>query len=296
MAKTREPAKVLLLGASGYIGRHALAAMDTSRTIGTYCNTPFDGGIYFDPTKMCVSDIIPSDAKIEHAVILFAQLGLDACKADLAASNEINVRGAVRAIADLMELGIKPVYTSSQAVFDGEKGGYTEDDVPVPCLVYGSQKYEVERYLSRNCDDYAILRLATVIGTELDDGTIVSSWINQVQRGEAIKGAYDQIFSPVHVDDVVKAIEATIQLDLSGLYQVAGPDTKSRLEMLQTFVETLGSDAKVVGCSIFDFNPLDNRPRDLSMSSKKFKEATGISFKTFRQCCEELAQKATLTR
>ena len=62
MAKNREPARVLLLGASGYIGRHAMAALDKSLTIGTYCNTPFDGGVYFDPTKMSVRDIIPSDA------------------------------------------------------------------------------------------------------------------------------------------------------------------------------------------------------------------------------------------
>ena len=81
-------------------------------------------------------------------------------------SYAINVQSTRRVIDDLVELGIKPVFTSSEYVFDGEQGNYVEDDPAIPSTVYGSQKLQIEQYLTDRCVDYAVLRLAKVYGSD----------------------------------------------------------------------------------------------------------------------------------
>ena len=98
-------------------------------------------------------------------------------------------------------------------------------------------------------------------------------------------------FSPVHIDDVVAAADATIRLDLSGIYHVANTEPWSRLGMLRALLSTLGAEAQVLECSIRDFDFLDHRPLDLSMDPSKIFEATGLQFKTVQACCQELSAR-----
>lgn len=283
--------KAIILGASSYIGKIACQAFGPDRSIGTYRSAPIPGGIYFDATQMRLTDIIGPELSVSHAVINYAETRIDACKADLARSQEVNVRSTKQVIDDLMDLGIKPVFISSEYVFDGEAGNYTEVDQPNPTTVYGSQKWKIERYLSERCDDYSILRLAKVFGTDPEDTTILSAWIKQIDAGEEIRCAKDQVFSPVHVDDVVAMTQATVDMNLKGVFHVSNSEPWSRLAMLQTLVEAMGAKAKIVECSIRDFDFLDNRPLDLSMSPGKMVATTGRTPKSVQACCEELLSK-----
>lgn len=282
---------ILLLGASGYIGRHIRQALEPAEVISTYCRNAIPGGVYFDATHMRLPEVLPVHSEISHALVVYAEADIDACKRDPERSYDINVLSTSRLIDDLIKLGIKPVFTSSEYVFDGERGNYREEDAAEPITVYGSQKVEVERYLADHCHDYAVLRLAKVFGTELKDSTILANWIKQIQRGEKIRCARDQVFSPVHVDDVVATIFATVRQDLSGIYNVGNPQAYSRLDMLRTLIDNLCVDVPVIECSIRDFDFLDQRPLNLSMDPRKVLESTGLEFRSVSSCCQELSRK-----
>ena len=265
--------------------------LGSSGVIGTHKSTPVPGSVYFDATKVRLPEILPPGSDISHAVILYAETRIDICKADLKRSYQINVGSTNRVIDDLTELGIKPIFLSSDWVFDGEKGNYEETDSPNPTTAYGSQKLEVEQYLSNHSKDYVILRSARVFGTDPEDGTILSRWYKQIQRGEEIRCAHDQIFSPIHVDDVVAVADAVVGLNLSGVFHVSNTECCSRLGFLRTFLNCLGTEARVVECSIRDFDFLDERPLDLSMAPKKIIDATGLEFKTINSCCQEFSSR-----
>ena len=266
-------------------------ALGTSKAIGTHRNNPVPGSLFFDATRMRLSEILPRDLEVSHALILYAETRIDACKADLERSYEINVRSTKSVLDELVQYGVKPIFLSSDQVFDGEKGNYTEEDDPNPITVYGSQKLEIEEYLTQHCDDFAVLRLAKVFGTDPEDGTILSNWLRQIRNSDEIRCARDQVFSPIRVDDVVAVINAVIRQNLSGLFHVSNTESCSRLEMLRTLLDCLGTDAHVVECSIRDFDFLDPRPLDLSMNPRKVMEATGLEFRTIRECCEELGSR-----
>ena len=279
---------ILVLGASSYVGRRIFRALGPSRAIGTYRSKPFPGGIYFDATEMRLADVLPEDSGISQALVVYAEADIDGCKRDQQRSYDINVVSTKRVIDDLIDLGVKPIFTSSEYVFDGEQGNYAEEDVPNPTTVYGSQKFEIERFLDKRCRDYAVLRLAKVFGTEPEDGTILPNWIRQIQKGEEIRCARDQVFSPVHVDDVVAASLAVADSGLSGIYHVANSQAYSRLDMLRVLLNSMGRDANVLECSLRDLSFLDHRPLDLSMNPGKILKTTGLEFRSVADCCDEL--------
>ena len=282
---------ILIIGASSYIGRQIYEFFGPSRALGTFNNNPVPAGIFFDARRMQLNDILPKDQSFTHALIMFAETGLDACKADQQRSHDLNVSSTKSVIEDLLQKGTKPIFFSSDYVFDGEKGGYTETDTPNPVTVYGSQKLEIERYLSQRCNHYTVLRLAKVFGTDPEDGTIFSTWLKQILENEEIWCARDQFFSPVHVDNVVAAAAAVIRLNLDGVYHIANSRPWNRVEMVNTLLGCLGMEAWVVECSIGDFNFLDNRPLDLSMKPAKLLEATGLELMDVRSCCETLVRR-----
>ncbi|MQF67096.1 sugar nucleotide-binding protein [SAR202 cluster bacterium AD-802-F09_MRT_200m] len=285
----------LILGASGYIGLKLLRALGPSQAIGTHNNNSAPGTVCFDATASSVENILAGLTSISHAYIVYAEADVDACKADIDRSRLINVESTKSVIDQLLERGIKPIFMSSEYVFDGELGNYSDDDAAQPTTVYGGQKQEIEQYLAKSGADYAVLRLAKVYGTDLEDHTILSGWARQIHSGEVIRCARDQVFSPVHVDDVVEASIASARLNLSGVFNVAGPEPTSRLNMLQVLLKHIEAKAEVDECSLNDFDFLDFRPLDLSMTPQKILKATGLSFRSVDSCCQELAQKLRKT-
>jgi len=277
----------LILGASGYVGKRLFSTLGSTEAVGTHNSNSVDGSVYFDATCMSLGDIFPDMSQFSHCFIVFAEADIDACKADLDRSLSINVTAMKKIIDELINREIKPIFFSSEYVFDGEKGDYSESDSTTPNTVYGSQKREIEQYLEDNCDDYAVLRLAKVYGTDPADHTILSGWARQIAKGDRIRCARDQVFSAIHLDDVVAASVATARLDLSGIFNIAGPNPYSRLKMLQALLSQMKTGADVVECGLSELTFLDNRPMDLSMRPDRIQLATGLKFRTVDDCCRE---------
>jgi dTDP-4-dehydrorhamnose reductase len=279
---------VLIVGASSFIGGHVARSYSPGEYLGTYNAHPVDHAVQFDATTMTLEDVLPAGCTFSHAVILFAEPDIDACKADVQRSHELNVRSAKAVIDSALRRGIKPVFMSSEQVFDGDCGGYSEEDTPAPITVYGEQKLEVEEYLARNAADYAVLRLAKVFGTDPADKTIFAGWLRQIHRGDSILCARDQVFSPIHVGDVVASTRAVVSGNLSGTFHLANPKSYSRLDMLKILMARGRLSAEVRECSFRDIAFLDNRARDVSMSPAKILNASGLTFRTIESCCDDL--------
>lgn len=79
----------------------------------------------------------------------------------------MNVKGT-RNIAKICDrIGAKIVYVSTDYVFGGEKGLYTEEDEPNPADYYALPKLEGERYVMEICKDYVIVRTSVLHGWHL---------------------------------------------------------------------------------------------------------------------------------
>jgi len=289
--------KVLILGASSFVGRHLFSRLGADNAIGTYCANSIEGGLHFDSTSMKLTEIIDDHSGISCAVVLMGDTNPETCAADKQRSRKLNVESIKSILKYLKQWRIKPIFTSSEFVFDGEKGNYQESDTPRPILTYGRQKLEIEEYLEDNFKDFAILRLSKVFGSDLGDRTIFSKWLDLIIKDSnvAIPCADDQVFSPIFVNDVVESIIRLIDRDSCGIFHLAGKMAFARIELLEMLLWQLNKyrrlKVKVIPRSIRDFNLLEKRPLDVSMRPEKLVKALGLRLSNTEDICQEIVKK-----
>lgn len=286
----------LIVGASGFVGTRLRAFLGPARAVATYHNRPFEGGVAFDATRDRLSDsILKRNPGLTHAFILHGITNIDACARDPAGTERVNVASIKNVIDELIAHGIKPVFFSSDAVFDGSRGLWTEQDPARPILTYGRHKVAIEEYLMRGSRPHLIVRLSKVITAGPGGGDMLAEWLDRLEQGAEIRCAADQIFSPVDVDDVIDACIRLAEGGHSGLFHVCCPKPVSRLGLLQALADEIRQfrklDARIVPCSIRDFDFAEPRPLDTSMSPAKLYATLGRSFDDLRRVCRDVAAR-----
>jgi len=290
-----ERGRLLVLGASGFVGRHLCARLGPARTVATSHSTPVPGGVRFDAGTMRLRDTLLRGAHgFDAAFLLHGRTKIDDCARDPEGTAQVNVAGMIRAIDDLQEAGVKPVYASTDAVFDGSRGGWTEDDLPNPILTYGRQKAAVEAHLRGRPPPWIVARLSKVVGADDATHSLLGEWLRQIEADETIRCATDLVFTPAHVEDVTAALIRLAEEDFAGVFNVCGPQSMTRLELLEILVEEIRRyrdvRPRIVPCSIRDFPFLEPRPLDGSMLPDKLYRALGAPFRGMRSVCAALAR------
>jgi len=287
--------KYLIIGASGFIGRELYAALGPERAVATYRSRAFPGGVRFDPLTMRLSDsILRGPHGFTHAFVLYAMTDIDDCARHPDAAHAVNVTSPKQVIADLVEQGIVPVFASSDAVFDGVTGGYSETAQVHPVLTYGEHKAEMESYVSGLSSPWLIARLAKVVDGRPGSRDMLEGWLDQLDRGERLRCAHDQVFSPIAVADVARAMIDLCRRECAGLFNLCGPRALRRTELLHCLVDAAGRyralEPNIEVCSLRDFSFAQARPLNTSMLPDKLQDALGWAARDMGEVCERAAR------
>ena len=224
--------KSLVIGASGLVGSHLLKTCQARNwdAIGTFHN-------YAQPnlTFLKLQDVDAVRSLLQTAqpevVFLPAYLSnVDYCELHPDETHTINVGGSLNVANAAKEVGAKLIFYSSDYVFDGENGAYTEQDKPNPICVYGQQKLEIEQKIATLYENHLILRITVVYGWESQGKNFVSRLIKTLQSNQTMKVPQDQIGSPTLVNDIAEASCRLVEANATGLFHVAGSDLVDRYE------------------------------------------------------------------
>ena len=109
---------------------------------------------------MDFEETIESLSSCKKAILLLADRNPNNCFKNREYTNLLNVTSIKKILNYLKKYNIKPVFISSDYVFDGKKGNYSEKDKPQPVITYGFQKLEVENYIQSNFEKYLIFRVS----------------------------------------------------------------------------------------------------------------------------------------
>jgi dTDP-4-dehydrorhamnose reductase len=182
----------------------------------------------------------------------------------------VTVDAAVAAARAALGAGARFVLFSSDMVFDGRSGGYTEDAVPAPVVPYGAMKAQAEALVRAEHPGAVIVRTSLLVG---ESGIILrpAYECENLLRGQSVVLYRDEWRSPTHVDDVARAAWELCVLDVAGVYHVAGPERLSRLELGRIL------------CALNRFDPgliregerPAERPRDTSLASHRVARLLG---------------------
>jgi dTDP-4-dehydrorhamnose reductase len=158
--------------------------------------------------------------------------------------------------------GARLVHISTDCVFSGRKGNYSESDLSDAEDLYGKSKYIGELHEAPN----AITLRTSIIGHELNSCNALIDWF--LSQEAEVKGYAKAIFSGLPTIELARIIKDYVLPNeaLHGLYQVAAAPI-DKLSLLRLVAEVY--DKKIT------IYPDDVVRIDRSLNSSRFNQASG---------------------
>jgi dTDP-4-dehydrorhamnose reductase len=174
------------------------------------------------------------------------------------------------------ETGAGFVYISTDSVFDGKKGHYSELDPPAPLNVYGESKLAGEKSVLDEHAQCMIIR-TNIYGWNIQRKLSLAEWIlERLKSRETVPGFYDVLFTPILANDLSIIILEMMDLGLEGLYHVAGSETISKYEFAKQVAKVFGLEEDLVQHkSVVDSTLKAERPNNISLQTTKVSVAIG---------------------
>jgi len=209
-------------------------------------------------------------------------INVDAAEEDFMATREVNALGTWH-LAKHASTETKFIYISTDAVFGGKQGNYTETDLPLPLNAYAKTKLEGEWFVQQECENHLILR-TNFFGRHHTRKSSFAEWIvNSLASGNCIRMVTDWYFTPAYVDDLAAAIRGLIDADSTGIYHVAGGERCSKYDFGLEVARVFGLDASLIERVHFaDLSLRAPRPRDASLDCSKAAALLGHPLSDYR--------------
>lgn len=278
--------KFLIIGASGFIGDavYKEVLLGGHNAIGTKYSSKNKYLIFYDMLNQSISEVLGNDQieDIDVAIICSAIPKIDRCFNETELTNRLNVERTCQLVDCFREKNIKTIFISSDAVFDGTKGYYDENDIINPLHQYGVQKAQVERYILKNNLNDVVVRIGLVVGQNDDGKHIFSQWYRNIRAGESIQTIKGQIISPTYVEDIGKALIMICENQLVGLYHVSNSEYFERTELARQFSYILDSHVNIEEKELSEFGFQEKRPLKTYLDSSKFRSITNMQYRSMK--------------
>ena len=273
--------RLIILGASGLIGRQLdlEACGQGLDVIGTYCHRPVEGMIHFDLTKSPIRDVASDLGKEDVVFMLSSNINQNWVKDNPRDSRKLNVEANIKAIKEAATAGSKIIYISSEAIFDGALGCYSEDSAPNPLTLYAQQKLEIENYIQESALNFCIIRTGWTVGWG-DIGADPIFGIYKALLNEGAKMAEDNIFTMTDVCDTCQAILKLVDQKCQGIYHVAANPPVTRTQLADWIIEFSqnGANMSYETVQFADLTFAEPRPTKSWISNQKLIEEFDQTF------------------
>jgi dTDP-4-dehydrorhamnose reductase len=168
------------------------------------------------------------------------------------------------------------IFLSTDLVFDGLKGMYTEDDQPRPVIDYGRDKLDAELSVRESLPGALIVRTSLIYDLERIPSHLRFA-VDAISHGQNCTFFEDEFRSPVLADDLARAILKLADTKPSGIFHVAGADRVDRFSFGVGLLRVLGFDVSSAGRgSAKAMGKV--RPPDCSLDSSRAEKLTGMHF------------------
>lgn len=205
-----------------------------------------------------------------------AMTNVDACEHDRDKCYALNVKSVENLIEVCQRKDIQLIHLSTDFIFDGEDGPYTEDAKANPLSYYGETKLESEILLQNSSCNWAILRTIIVYGIVNDmSRTNIVLWAKAaLEKGEPINVVDDQWRMPTLAEDLAQCCLLAVKKNAKGIFNASGKDLMSILEIVERVADYYGLDKTLI-------NPITSE--SLNQAAKRPKKTGFILDKTRRE-------------
>ena len=289
--------KILIVGASGLVGSNTLKHFQQQNqdVIGTHYSYETDETVFYDTLNPENKDNFDIDGYHPDVIIHCGALThVDYCESHPEESYEKTVQSTIHLLQAAKELGAKFVYISTDYVFDGKDGPYSEEAEVNPLSVYGEHKLEAENLVRESGLDYLIVRVAKVFGHEEREKNFVARMAKKAEETGELRwnGFTDQYTTAINAYDIARALFLLLRDEKTGIYHLGYGEYFNAYEMTNK-IANMYPDVKadIQPITKIDFQQDADRPPKGGLDNGKFlSQYPSFEFSTIEDYLRERKQ------
>jgi len=267
--------RLLITGGSGYLGKaltHSASGHGYEVCATWLNNRPADcPGVNWERADLRKADELAAlVSRVRPEVVIHTAYSQN--------DRPVTYDGTARLAGECSRLEPPPffIFVSTDLVYDGGAGEYSEDDEPVPLLDYGRDKLDAERAVRLKLPGALVVRSSLMYGLESLPGHLRFA-TEKIAKGEECVFFTDEYRSPVLVNELAGAILALASLAHPGLLHLAGPDRVNRWWLGTHLLRAFGYPTDKVKPGSCRDQGL-KRPPDCSLDSTRAEKLLGRRF------------------
>lgn len=249
--------KILITGSNGLLGQklvdYCLAAkidfIPTSKGENRNSKCPNDLYQVMDITNRDEVLKVISDINPTHVIHTAAMTNVDQCELNPNDCELINVTATKYLVEGCNQVNAHFQLLSTDFVFDGEKGLYSEDDEMNPLSAYAKSKVDAEAVVANeSTTDNSIVRTIIVYGNaeSLSKSNIIAWAKSALEKGDPLTIVDDQFRAPTWAEDLAAGCMGVFEHDQTGIFHVSGPETMSIFDLVLRIGKHFGLETNQV--------------------------------------------------
>lgn len=275
--------RILVTGASGLLGLNlALEAAREHTVFATVnrntLNTSAFSVLQVDLLAPGAVERLLDQTQPEWVIHCAALANLDACEANPALAEQLNTELPRKLAVYVAKGGARLVHVSTDAIFDGQRGDYSEEDSPNPLGVYAQTKLGGERAVTGANPD-AIIARVNFYGWSLTGKRSLSEFFfYNLQAGKPVLGFNDVYFCPLLTNDLAHILIKMLEKGLGGIYHVVSSECISKYNFGVALAHKFGLDEDLISpSSVVQAGLKAARSPTLTLRTEKLSRALGNS-------------------
>ena len=265
--------KILVTGSNGLLGQKIIEILSglesvdiiaTSRNVDNIVDVKGYNFELLDLTNHVKTAYLIQTYNPDTIINTAAMTQVDKCEEQKAECWKINVEALKNLVKCSNDVKAHLIHLSSDFVFDGTGGPYSENDIPNPLSYYGFSKWEGEKIIEDQADKWAIVRTILVYGVNREKTRLnIVLWVkNSLEARKPIRVVNDQFRAPTLVDDLANAcIEIGVR-EKTGIFHISGPEMMSIVDIAYKVADYYKLDKSLITPVLSaELNEIAQRPR-----------------------------------
>jgi dTDP-4-dehydrorhamnose reductase len=218
--------RILITGGSSYLGQHLLPLAQRHYNVSSTYFSHKPSHLTGDWQKL---DLRDSKAVINHVKAWQPEVIIHLAGSDRSEDmSAVICRGAENIVRAAQEVNARLIHLSSDVIFDGRTGPYSENEPPSPIHAYGQAKAAAESIVGGH-SNHVIIRTSLIYSlTKMDYST---KWmVSALNAGKPITLFIDQIRNPVWTTTLAQSCLELVEMNYQGKLNIAGEQELSRAE------------------------------------------------------------------
>jgi dTDP-4-dehydrorhamnose reductase len=295
--------RILITGSNGLLGQKLVELLRAQSNVNLIATARGDNRLPVTEgyTYASLDITVPAEVhaifdqfKPEVVIHTAAMTNVDTCETDRKGCDVLNVAAVAFLIEACEKHGAYLCHLSTDFIFDGAAGPYTEEGIANPISYYGESKLKAEQLLFDSTIRWSIARTVLVYGIVPDmSRSNIVLWVKKsLEDGKTIQVVTDQFRTPTLAEDLAMGCWLLAKDEVEGIFNISGSDFLTPYEMAVMTADYYGLDKSLLQkADSSTFQQTAKRPARTGFVLDKAKKVLGYAPRTFQEGIAIMAQQ-----